>query len=184
MIAVTSYPKIPGSCGCIAWYIRNTNVYRSFHFTGWLSSGQRCPCILSSREDSWSVGLPNCHSLLLPAAGNERCLGMMIMSTLPWLLTFWKTNLFILTAEGKVCFIIKHLKTTLLLYELWPLLISPTGHSTLYPHSTCVWGCVYMCVLLHMFCLSFLTCNVYRDFWWCAPEINLSWSWTKKKNCL
>ncbi|KAK1900327.1 eIF-2-alpha kinase activator GCN1, partial [Dissostichus eleginoides] len=43
-----------------------------------LSSAQRCPCIRHSRE---AVGeLVVCwssHALLLPAAGNERCFGMM-----------------------------------------------------------------------------------------------------------
>ncbi len=51
------------------------------------------------------------RALLLPAAGNERCFGMMMMS-LPWLLTVWKTNLFIPTrptlsslAKGKFVFV-------------------------------------------------------------------------------
>ena len=69
-----------------------------FLFRGWLSSGQRCPCILSSSETvgglvvCWSL-----HALLLPAAGNERCFGTMMMMSSLWLLTVWKTNLFIPT---------------------------------------------------------------------------------------
>ncbi len=42
------------------------------------------------------------HALLLPAAGNERCFGLMMMS-LPWLLTVWKTNLFIPTGPALCC---------------------------------------------------------------------------------
>lgn len=45
--------------------------------------------------DLWSAGLSMlCCFLLCPATGNESCIGTMMMA-LPWLLTVWKTDLFI-----------------------------------------------------------------------------------------